>query len=135
MNLLKTSGKKNLLRRSRGPMRTVSGWRIACLHVKGWRLCGGSVAPPTQEVGRTIVLGVWWSGTDIIVCILILLRLCCVSGNVCGLPVGFRWSVNFSWRVGVLEEQDGVVLGVYWPLPSDLDSFQSLEYVNEHFQL
>ena len=35
----------------------------------------------TQEVGCAIVLGV---GT---VCILMLLRLCCDSGNVCGLLV------------------------------------------------
>ena len=81
-------------------------------------MCAGGVAPPTQEVGRAIVLWVWWSGTDVIVCILMLSRLCCVSGNVCGLPVGFRWSVKFSLRTGVLEEQDGVVFGVSWPLPS-----------------
>ena len=52
--------------------------------MKGWRLCGGGV---TQEVGRSIVLGVWWSGTDVIVCLLMQSRLCCVSGNVCGLLV------------------------------------------------
>ena len=45
--------------------------RIANVHVKGWRLCAGGVAPPTQEVGRAIV---WWSGTDVTVYIL---RLCC----------------------------------------------------------
>ena len=28
----------------------------ACLHVKGWQLCGGGVAQ--DEVGRAIVLGV-----------------------------------------------------------------------------
>ena len=35
----------------------VSDWRMACLLVKGWLLCGGGVAPPTQEVGGAIVLG------------------------------------------------------------------------------
>ena len=74
-------------------------------------MCAGGVAPPTQEVGRAIVLGVWWNGTDVIVCVLILLRLCHVSGNACG------WSFKFSFRTG---EQDGVVLGVSWLLPSGL---------------
>ena len=48
-------------------------------------MCGGGVAPPTQ------------------------LRLCCVSGNVCGLPVV---SHIFIERLGVLDEQDGIVLDV-----------------------
>ena len=73
--------------RTQVQLRAVSSWRGACLRVKGWQLCGGGVAPPTQGVGRAIVLGVWCSGTDVIVCILMLLRLCCVSGNVCGFLV------------------------------------------------
>ena len=84
-------------------------------------MCEGGVAPPTQEVACAIVLGVWWNGTNDIVCIM-LSRLCCVSGNVCGLLVGFRWSVKFSLRMGVHEEQDDVVLGESWLLPSRLAS-------------
>ena len=61
-----------------------------------WRLCCST----SQEVGCVIVLqlGVWWKGTDVIVCVLTLLRLCCVSGNVCGLPVGFRSSDQSNFR-------------------------------------
>ena len=36
--------------------------------------------------------------------------------------VGFRWPVNTILRMGVLEAQDGVVVGVVWPLPSGLAS-------------
>ena len=43
----------------------------------------------------------------------------CVSGIVCVLTVG---SINFSLRMGILEEQDGTVGGVSWPLPSALAS-------------
>ena len=55
-------------------LRAVSCWRIACLLAidNVW----GGVAPSTQEAGCAIVLG------NDIVCILILSRLCCVSGNV-----------------------------------------------------
>ena len=67
-------------------LQAVSSWTV-----KGYRLCGGGVAPPTQGVGGAIVLGVWCSGTDVIVCILMLSRLCCVSGNVCGLSVAVCW--------------------------------------------
>ena len=59
-----------------------------------------------QEVGCVIVVG---NVIDVIVCLLLLSWLCCI---VCGLPVGFRWLVNISWRMDVLEEQDGAVLGV-----------------------
>ena len=48
--------------------------------------------------------------------------------------VDFQWSVKFSLRVGVLEKQDGVVLGVFWPLPSSLASGH-WSTSNEHFQL
>ena len=52
---------------------------------------GSSVAPPTQEVDCVIVLGEWWNGTDTVVSILILLF---VIGSVCGLWVGFQWSLK-----------------------------------------
>ena len=72
-------------------------------------------------IGHTIVLGVWWNGTDIIVCILMLSRLCCVSGNVCGLPVvsqiftknGCPWGTGWCCFVCVLAPP-------FWP------SFRSL---------
>ena len=47
---------------------------------EGWVIVWNDIAPPTQEVGCAVVLGVWWNGTDVIVC---LLRLCYVSGNDC----------------------------------------------------
>ena len=87
--------------------RTQSGWRS-----------GGGFAPRMQELGCVVVVGVWWNVIDVIVCLLVLSRLCCTSGIVCGLPVGFRWSVKISWRMGVFEKQDGAVVGVFWPLPS-----------------
>ena len=68
-----------------------------------------------QEVGCEVVVG------DIIVCLLVLSRLC---STVCGLPV-------VSWRMGVLDEQDGAVVGVFWPLPSSPASCP----LNAHFQL
>ena len=51
-----------------------------------------------------------------------------------GLPEDFRWPVNTSLRRGVLEAQDGVVVGVVWPLPSGLAS-GPLRTLNEHFRL
>ena len=60
-----------------------------------------------QEVGCVIVMG---NVVDV--------RLLCI----CGLMVGFWWSVKFSWRMGILEQEDGTVVGVYWPLPSGLAS-------------
>ena len=50
-----------------------------------------SLSATNQEVGRAIVLGVWWSVTDVLVRILMLSRLCCVSGNVCGLLVAIKF--------------------------------------------
>ena len=78
-----------------------SGWRRG---VKGCCLGGGGFAPPTQEVGCVVVVG---ECHDVIVCLLV---LTCTVGIVCRLPVGFRWSVKISWRVGLLEEQDGDVV-------------------------
>ena len=49
------------------------------------------IAPPTQEVGCGLLLH-------------------------CGLPVGFRWSVKISWRMGLLEEQDGAVVPSFWSI-------------------
>ena len=46
----------------------------------------------------------------------------CFFGIACGLPVDFQWPVNTRLRMGVLEAQDGVVVGVVWPLPSSLAS-------------
>ena len=63
-----------------------------------------------------VVVGVWW---NVIVCLLVLSRLCCTIGIVSGLPVGFWWLVEISWRTGPLAEQDGAVVGVFWALPSD----------------
>ena len=66
------------------------------------------------ESGFVVVVGVWWNIIDVIVCLLVLSRLCC------GLPVGFGWSVKISCRMGVLEEQHGAVVCVFRPLPSVL---------------
>ena len=57
-----------------------------------------------------IVQGVWWEGTDNLVCVLVLSRLCCFIGVVGGLPVCFRWPVTNSLRMGVPEEQDGAIV-------------------------
>ena len=46
------------------------------------KLCGGGYASPMQEVGDMVVMGVWWKVVDIV--------LCCTTGIVCGLPVGFQ---------------------------------------------
>ena len=73
-------------------------------------------------MGCAIVLGVCWNVIDDLVFVLVLSELCCTSGIVCGLPVGFRWSVKISLRMGIPEEQDGAVVGVFWPLPSGLAS-------------
>ena len=44
--------------------------------------------------------------------------------------VNVRWSVKFSFRMDVLEEQDVVVLDMSWPLP-----FGHWSTSNEHFWL
>ena len=41
-----------------------------------------------------------------------------IIGIVCGLSVGFLWSVEIFWRMSLLEEQDGAVVGVFLLLPS-----------------
>ena len=58
--------------------RAQSDWKRSCQCVKGCWLCGGGLAPPTQEVGCVVVV------IDVIVCLLVLTRLCCTT--VCGLP-------------------------------------------------
>ena len=67
------------------------------------------IAPPTQEVGCVVVVG---NVINVIVYLLVLFRLCCTIGIVCGLLVGFRWSVEIYWRMGLLEKQDGAVVVV-----------------------
>ena len=67
-----------------------------------------------QEVGCVVVLGVWWNATDVIVCL-----WCCPGHAVLQVMfVDFWWSVEISWTTGLLEEQDGAVVGVFWTLPS-----------------
>ena len=58
-----------------------AGWRIrrGCQCVKGCWLCGDGLAPPMQEVSCVVMVGH--------VCLLVLTRLCCTIGFVCGLPV------------------------------------------------
>ena len=63
-------------------------------------------------------------------CILALCKLCGFCGIVCGLLEDFQWPVNTSLRKGILEAQDGVVVGVVCPLPSG-----PLRTLNEHFRL
>ena len=53
---------------------------------------------------------------------------CCAV--LVALFVDFRWLVKISWRMGVLEEQDGVAVGVFWPLPSG-----PLSIITAHFWL
>ena len=80
-----------------------SGWRRG---VKGCWLCGGGLAPPSQEVGGGVVVG------NVIVCLLVLTGL---------LFVDFR-------RRTLLEngpQQDGGVVGVFCLSLS----FRSIEYV------
>ena len=76
---------------------------------------------------------VWWNGHDGGVCILAWWKLCGFCGNACGLPMDFQWPAN-TLRMMVLEAQDGVVMGVVWPLPSSLAS-GPLRILNEHFRL
>ena len=68
---------------------------------------------------RKWVVWLWCNVIDIIVYLLVLTRLCCI---VCGLPVGFRWSVEISSRMGLLEE---------WRVlaPPFRHSFRSIEYI------
>ena len=69
-------------------------------------MCGGGLAPRTQGVGCVVVVG------DVIVCLLVL-----TIGIVCGLPVGLWWLVEIPLRMGLLEEEDGAVVGMLLPLP------------------
>ena len=64
------------------------------------------------------------------VCILALWKLCGFCGIVCGLQVASQHFI----KNGVLEAQDGVVVGVVWPLLSDLAS-GPLRTLNEHFRV
>ena len=62
-----------------------------------------------QEVG---CVDVWWNAINVIMCLLVLIWLCCTIGIVCGLLVVGQDFLD------LLEERDGAVLGVIWPLPS-----------------
>ena len=55
-------------------------------------------------------------------------------GIACGLPVDFRWPANTLLRMGVLEAQDSIVVGVVCPLLSGLAS-GPLTILKEHFRL
>ena len=65
---------------------------------------------------------------------------CCPGCAVLvALFVDFRWASGGQSKfvgvyMGVLEEQDGTVVGVLWPLPSGPAS-GSLGILNAHFQL
>ena len=67
-------------------LRAVSRWRGACLLVKRWSLCVVGVAPSTQVPGCAGIA------------LPSLSRLCCDSGNVCGLLVGFDSSIESSFH-------------------------------------
>ena len=56
-------------------------------------------------------------------------KLCSFCGIASGLPVVFRWPANTLLRMGILEAQDGVVVGVVWFLPSGLASGPLRNYV------
>ena len=45
-----------------------------------------------------------------------------VKAVLLAMLVNFQWSVKFSMRMNILEEEDGVVLGVSRPLPLSLAS-------------
>ena len=46
---------------------------------------GSESAPPTQEVGCVVVMGVWWNVLDVTVCLLVL------SSVLVAFFVDFRW--------------------------------------------
>ena len=48
--------------------------------------------------------------------------------------ISVQWSVKISLKMGVLEEKDGAVVSVSWPLPSGLVS-SHWSASNECFQL
>ena len=77
---------------------------------------------------------VWQKGCEGVVCILAMWKLCGFCGIVYGLPVDFRWPVNTLLEMGVLEAQDGAVVGVVRLLSSGLAS-GPLRILNEHFWL
>ena len=68
----------------REPLSSGKGRGTVSLEERLSVLCGGGLAPPTQEVGSVVVVGVWW---NVIVCLLVLTRLCHTISTVCGLPV------------------------------------------------
>ena len=78
---------------------------------------GGGLAPPTQEVGCVVVVECH--------------QRHCVPFGVDQCIIGivdFWWLVEISWRMGLLEEQDG---DVFLPLPAS----DPLSILNAHFCL
>ena len=59
------------------------------------------------------------------------MKLCALGiTEACGLPVDFWWPINTLLRMGVLETQDGGVVGVICPLSAS----GPLRILNEHFR-
>ena len=70
-----------------------------------------------------------YATSDLMIVVAFLEFLCAqvpysMKGLVTGTAVlvDFQWSVKFTLRIGILEEQGGVILGMSWPLPSGLAS-------------
>ena len=71
-------------------------WRWICSTHIGSGLCG------CGGMSSTSLCAFWcWPGCAVLL----------------ALFVGFQWLVKISWRMGLLEEQNGTVVGVFWPLP------------------
>ena len=69
------------------------------------------------------------SGMSLLTCVtLVLSRLCCTTGTVCGPSFGFRWSGKIYLRMSIPEEQNGTTESVSLPL---LASY----LLNTHFWL
>ena len=68
---------------------------------------------------------VWWNVVEVMVyrC-----RGCVVT---VALFVGFWCSVEITWGMAVLEQQDGAVVGLSWPLLAS----RPLSMLNAHFRL
>ena len=74
-------------------------------------MCGGGFVPPTQEVGYVVVVGC---------CGMSLTSFCAVVQAMPYCLWTLVGSVKISWRMGLFEEQDGTVVGVFWPLSGPL---------------
>ena len=80
--------------------RAVSGWSLP---LKGWWLCGVMLLYPPREVSRAIVLRM---------CLDVIAWYC---GGLLVLWTSCELPVMFSKRMGILEEQDSVVLAPPFP--------------------